>query len=58
MELLVILLDAAPVPPLGGGIWSQFIAAVSALAGAIVLGAAALIKKVTGKNKEDKGDKK
>lgn len=55
MELLTILMDLAPMPPVEPGIWAKFVAAVSAFAGGIVFCAVKLVKKVfkgKGENKK------
>ena len=54
MELLTILMDLAPLPPVEPSLWAKFIAAVSAVAGGIVFGALNLIKKVFKDKKEEK----
>lgn len=54
MELLTILMDLAPMPPVEPSLWAKFIAAVSAVAGGIVFGAAKLVKKVFKNKKEEK----
>ena len=54
MELLAILMDLAPMPPVEPSLWAKLIAAVSAFAGGIVFGAVKLIKKVFKNKKEDK----
>ncbi len=53
MELLTILMDLAPLPPVEPSLWAKFIAAVSAVAGGIVFGAVKLVKKVFKDKKED-----
>ena len=53
MELLTVLMDLAPLPPVEPSLWAKFIAAVSAVAGGIVFGAVKLVKKAISKNKEE-----
>lgn len=54
MELLTILMDAAPIPPTEPGLFAKLFAAVAAVAGGIVFGAVKLIKKVLRGRKEEK----
>ena len=54
MELLTILMDLAPMPPVEPSLWAKFIAAVSAVAGGIVFGAVKFVKKVFKDKKEEK----
>lgn len=53
MELLSILMDIAPMPPVEPSLWAKFVAAISAFAGGIVWSAYKLIRKVI-KKKENK----
>ena len=53
MELLSILMDVAPMPPVEPSLWAKFVAAISAFVGGIVWSAYKLIRKVM-KNKENK----
>ena len=53
MELLSILIDVAPMPPVEPSLWAKFVAAISAFVGGIVWSAYKLIRKVM-KKKENK----
>lgn len=53
MELISILMDIAPMPPVEPSLWAKFVAAISAFVGGIVWSAYKLIRKVI-KKKEDK----
>ncbi len=55
MELLSVLMDIAPMPPVEPSLWAKLAAAAAAFAGGIVFGAVKLIKNVF---KGKRGNKK
>ena len=54
MELLTVLMDRAPIPPVEPSLWAKFVAAVSAFVGGIVWGTYKLIRKVIKKRENKK----